>query len=333
MNVITGGAGLLGGRLAVELRDRGEAVRIFDFQKPGPMPEGIEYAGGDIRDACAVARACEGAERIYHLAALMHVGRIQPKLVREVNIGGLENVMAAAEKCGARRVVFTSTIELYGVKPEAPCREDSPKDPPPGYPAHKWESERKLVAFSQRTGIEVGFTRMPMIFGPGFYHQKVILLFFEALARGLPIPVFDGGGKLGKGVALSDAVDGLILTGERPEAAGEAFNICSDEVWTHRELIEGVISRVGSRSRVFGVPSRAIAAGFDALAAIGLNPIAAEHFHFALHDCVYDITKAKTLLGYAPKKTCVEALAETYQAYIAGDRGELRKAVANSLLK
>jgi len=333
VNLITGGAGLLGFNLALELHGRGAAVRVFDFRAPEQLPSGIEFVEGDIRDAAAVERACEGAERIYHLAALMHVGPIEPRTVREVNIGGLENVMCAAERRGARRVVFTSTIELYGVEPECPCGEDSRKEPPPGYPAHKWESEQKLLAFSRRTGVEVAFTRMPMIFGPGFYHQKIILLFFEALKLGLPIPVLDDGGRLGTAVALSDAVDGLILTGERPEAAGEAFNICSGEVWTHRELIEDVISRVGSRSRVFGVPSGPLRAAFDALAAFNLNPIAAEHFHFSLHDCVYDISKAKSLLGYAPKKSCADALAETYRAYHAGGGRELRKAVANSLLK
>ena len=324
---------MLGRNLARALRDRGREVRIYDFLAPEPAVEGVEFVRGDIRDAGSVALACGGAERIYHLAALMHVGRIEPKTVREVNIGGLENVMAAAERRGARRIVFTSTIELYGVKPEVPCREDSRKEPPEGYPAHKWASEQKLTAFMQRTGVEASFTRMPMIFGPGFYHYKIVLLFFEALALGLPIPVLDEGGRLGKAVALSDAVEGLTLAGERPEAAGEAFNICCEETWTHRELIEDVIGRVGSRSRVVGVPSGPLRAGFGVLAALGLNPVAEEHFNFALHDCVYDIMKAKTLLGYAPAKSTAEALAETYEAYMAGGRRELGKAVANSLIK
>jgi nucleoside-diphosphate-sugar epimerase len=333
MDVVTGGAGLLGYNLAAALKSRGRRVRVVDFREPSPLLEGVEFARADIRDAEAVARACEGAERIFHLAALMHVGRIKPKIVREVNIGGLDNVMAAAERAGVRRIVFASTIELYGVAPELPCREDSPKDPPPGYPAQKWESELKLIAFAQRTGIEAGFTRMPMIFGPGFYHQKIVLLFFEAVSRGLPVPVLDDGERLGKAVALCDAVRGLLLVGDRPEAVGEAFNICCDEIWTHREMIEEFIGRVGSRSRVFGVPSALLRAGFDALAGLGLSPVAPEHFHFTLHDCVYDISKAKSLLGYAPRKTTVEALAETYESYMAGSRKELRKAVANALLK
>ncbi len=333
MDVVTGGSGLLGRNLAGALRNAGRRVRIVDFSEPAAALHGVEFARADVRDAEAVARACEGAERIFHLAALMHVGRIVPKTVREVNIGGLENVMSAAERAGVRRIVFASTIELYGTEPSLPCHENSPKDPPPGYPMHKWESELLLQSFSYRTGIEVGVARMPMIFGPGFYHQKIVLLFFEAVRLGLPIPVLDDGERLGKAVALSDAAAGLMLIGDRPEAAGEAFNICCDEVWTHRELIEGFIRRVRSRSIVFGVPSAPLRAGFDVLAGLGLNPIAHEHFHFALHDCVYEIGKAKRMLGYAPRKTTEDALVETYESYMAGGRKELQKAVSNALIK
>ncbi|MFH1539694.1 MAG: NAD-dependent epimerase/dehydratase family protein [bacterium] len=324
IDLVTGGAGLLGLALGRKLAESGRRVRLFDIREPESPPPGAEVVTGDIRDPADVDRAVAGAERVFHLATLMHVGKIRPKMVRDVNIGGLKNVMRAAERHGVGRIVFSSTIELYGTAPADPCTEDSPKDPPPGYPAHKWESENLLLEFSGRTGIPVGFTRMPMILGPGFYHFKMILSFFDALRAGLSIPLLDGGRKKGRMVALDDAVQGLMLVGEREEAIGEAFNICCAEVWTHRGLIEEVIERVGSRSRVVSVPSSLIIPGFKLASALGLSPVAPEHFYFALNDCNYVIDKAVELLGYKPTKTSAEAMAETHEHYL-DNRRKLKK--------
>ncbi|HOX29329.1 MAG TPA: NAD-dependent epimerase/dehydratase family protein, partial [bacterium] len=193
MILVTGASGLLGTALVSELASSGEKVRAFDFRPSGQMPAGVDFVHGDIRDPSAVRRAAERCDTIFHLAALMHVGRIVPKTVEDVNIGGLKNIMDAAAGSGVRRIVFTSTIEIYGVRPETPSREDSPKNPPPGYAEHKWRSENMLSSFSKKSGVEVAVTRMPLILGPGFYHQKSMLLFFETISRGLPVPLLDGG--------------------------------------------------------------------------------------------------------------------------------------------
>ncbi|MEW6203251.1 MAG: NAD(P)-dependent oxidoreductase [bacterium] len=332
MDLITGGSGLLGQALARRLAEEGRAVRIFDLRKPDELPEGVEFTGGDIRDGVAVDRVVRGAVRIFHLAALMHVGKIEPKVVREVNIGGLKNLMHAAERHRVRRIVFSSTIEIYGTSPPYPCYEDSPKNPPPGYATHKWESENLLLDFQRETGVEVSFTRMPMIFGAGFYHFKPILILFDLILAGLPVPVLDGGAKEGKIVSLDDAVQGLILCGEKEEAAGEAFNICCADVFTHRSLIEGLAQAVGSRSRVVSIPSALIKPGFELIFKLKFSPVAPEHFYFTLSDCVYDISKASHLLGYKPEKTSVVAMVETLQSY-RRERWKFRKKkVANLLI-
>jgi len=333
MELITGGAGLLGRHLAESLCGDGRRVRLFDFREPERIPAGAEFFQGDIRDPGAVSRALDGVETVYHLAALMHVGKNDPSLMRSVNIGGLKNLMNRAGKSSVRRIVFASTIELYGVRPAVPCREDSPKKPPPGYPFHKLESERLLKEFSARTGVETVFPRMPMILGPGFYHFKLTLMFFEAISRNMPVFVLDGGDHKGRMVAARDAVQGFRLCAEKPGVCGEAFNICGDDVFTHGSLLKGIIERIGSRSRVYSVPSRLVKAWFDALHPLGAMPVAKEHFYFSLHNCNYSIDKAKRVLGYRPGTDTVTAMAETYESYISGGRRELRKELSNNLLK
>jgi nucleoside-diphosphate-sugar epimerase len=333
MELITGGAGLLGGHLAKTLIGDGVPARLFDFRTPERVPDGAEFVCGDIRSERDVRAALEGVETVYHLAALMHVGGGSPALARSVNIGGLQNLMDCAEKSDVRRIVFASTIELYGVKPEVPCREDSPKNPPPGYPSHKLQGERMLSDFSLRTGVETVFPRFPMILGAGFYHFKLILWFFEAISRNLPVFVLDDGARKGRMVAARDAVAGLILCARTHGVCREAFNICADDVFTHRSFLEDVIKKTGSKSRVFSIPSAVAAPVEAALQSLGLSPVAREHFQFSLSDCDYSIDKAKRVLGYRPTTGAASAMAETYYSYISGGRAELKKELSNDLLK
>jgi len=332
MYLITGAAGLLGSHLARSLRDDGLEIRLYDFQTPENAPAGAEFFEGDIRDPDRLSIAMKGVKTVFHLAALMHVGRNNPLLMHSVNIGGLKNVMNCARKAGVSRIVFTSTIELYGIRPADPCHEDSPKNPPPGYPCHKLSGEKMLAEFSTCTGIETVYTRMPMVLGPGFYHFKTILAFFEALHRNAPVFVLDRGDRRGRMVAVCDAVQGLRLCAETPDISGEAFNICADDVFTHRGLIEGLIRKTGSRSRIFEVPSKPVRAAFDALYPLGIMPVGREHFYFSLHHCDYVIDKAKSRLGYRPSKDTVSAITKTYESYISGGRREMKKELANNLL-
>jgi len=333
VELITGGAGLLGGHLAWALISDGVPARLFDFRTPDRAPKGAEFVKGDIRNEKDVSEALEGVETVYHLAALMHVGGGSTALARSVNIEGLQNLMDCAEKSGVRRIVFASTIELYGVKPEVPCREDSSKNPPPGYPAHKLQGEQMLSDFALRTGIETVFPRFPMILGAGFYHFKLILWFFEAISMNLPVFVLDDGARKGRMVAARDAVAALLLCARTPGVCREAFNICADDVFTHRRFLEDVIEKAGSKSRVFSIPYAVAAPVEEALQSLRLSPVAREHFLFSLSDCDYSIDKAKRVLGYRPTTDAASAMTETYFSYIRGGRAELKKQLSNDLLK
>lgn len=332
MDLVTGAAGLLGYNLVLKLQSIGRRVRAFDYQRPASLPDGVEIVAGDVRDRAAMECALDGIDTVFHLAAIMHVGKFKPVVVESVNIGGLRNLLECAAASRVRRIVFASSIEIYGVEPSYPCYEDSPKSPPAGYPEHKWRGEKMCLEFSEKHGIEVVFTRMPMIFGPGFYHFKPLLLMFDAIRLGLPMFVLDGGGNKGVVVGLRDAVNGIILASAKPEAAGEAFNICGPDVFTHLSFISVLIRMAGSVSPVFSVPSAIVRPGFEIVRALGLSPVAPEHFYFTLSDCVYDISKARKMLGYDPKTESVQAAFEAYQSYIAARRAPLKRKVASEIL-
>ena len=177
MHLVTGGSGVLGRAVIRELLDHGVKVRVLDLKAPpAELGREVEFAKGSVLDAAAVDRAMSGIEVAHHLAASMPQADLTPRGFWEINVGGTLNVAAAAIKARARRMVFASTIEIYGLqyREEFPVTEESEKRFTGIYSRNKWECEKRLLALREEHGLEVVFPRMPMIFGPGFSHSHLL---------------------------------------------------------------------------------------------------------------------------------------------------------------
>ncbi|GAB4391167.1 MAG: NAD-dependent epimerase/dehydratase family protein [Kiloniellaceae bacterium] len=115
LSLVTGGSGFIGRHLVQALAERGERVRIFDLRASADLPGrggSVEFRQGDITDRAAVERAMEGAERVFHLAADPNLWRRDKSSFERINLGGTENVLAAAERQRPDRVVYTSTESI-----------------------------------------------------------------------------------------------------------------------------------------------------------------------------------------------------------------------------
>ncbi|MBV9772294.1 MAG: SDR family NAD(P)-dependent oxidoreductase, partial [Bryobacterales bacterium] len=139
--VVTGGGGFIGSHLVERLLALGANVTAFirynSRNHPGfldllaPHTKNIRFVRGDIRDPEAVRAALEGAETVFHLAALAGIpySYIHPIEVFEVNANGTLNVLVGARDAGLRRVVIASTSEVYGSAIYVPIDEQHPKQP------------------------------------------------------------------------------------------------------------------------------------------------------------------------------------------------------------
>ena len=162
---ITGGAGFIGTALTRALITAGHVVRILDIKPSQAFPAHSRIV--DVRDRAAMIGALEGVDVIYHLAA-EHRDDVTPtSLYYDVNVGGAENVVAAAKVHGIGQIIFTSSVALYGLGKGA-SREDDAPDPFNDYGASKWQSEQVFNAWAEQdAGRSLITARLVATFGPG----------------------------------------------------------------------------------------------------------------------------------------------------------------------
>ncbi len=315
--LVTGASGLLGRNLTTDLLRRGYRVRTLDVKRMNNMPEGIEFIEGDILNTDVTQHACRDIDVVFHLAALLPQTRASQEKFHSVNVRGTENMLSAAVSESVKRFVLSSSVEIYGIPDHIPCTEDAPKKLLGTYSQNKLECEELCARYSANFGIEIVMMRMPMIFGPGYWHEKFYLGMFEALSAGSPIRIIGAGKNRHQVVACSDVTAAYLLAAETPGAAGEAFNIASDptKVLTVRETAESVIRRVGSASKLTFVNKNLARMMIRLMSVLGRPLLLDEHRQVPFVDYVFDIEKAKQVLGYNPRKEDVEAIAETAEWY------------------
>jgi len=317
MHVVTGGSGVLGRALIRELLENGHEVRVLDLKPPPEDLVGrVEFIPGSVLDPDAADRALDGADVVHHLAASMPQADLSARGFWEINVGGTLNIANAAIRRGTRRIVFASTIEIYGLylPHEFPVKEDDEKRFTGTYSRNKFECENRLMDLREKHGLEVSFPRMPMIFGPGFYHEPSMMLLFRLIRRGFPVPMVAWPDAPWGSVSSADAAAGFRLCSESAEADGEAFNLAAADAPPCREALLDFIRRVGSRSRVLPVPSWLTSGVVDLMERFeDYSPTPAELVRFALVGGHYSIDKAVRVLGYKPRLSAVEGMESAYR--------------------
>ncbi len=299
--LVTGGAGFIGSNLVHQLCRDGHDVRVFDDLSTGRVTNldglfpGLEFQEADLRDPAACAKAVDGREVIFHLAALNSVPRSlkEPVATHEVNVSGTVHLLHAARQAGVRRVVFASSSSVYGDHEEARDRETLPYRPKAPYPVSKVAGELYCRTFSQNFGLETVILRLFNVFGPRqnplSEYAAVIPRFLQAMRRGEPLTVF-GDGTGGRDFTYVDnVVHAFLLAAAAPGVSGEAFNIACGRSRALNELVyhlQRVLDRV---AKVNYAPHRP---------GDRLNSEA-------------DIAKAERMLGYTAPVDFVDGLRRT----------------------
>jgi nucleoside-diphosphate-sugar epimerase len=309
MELVTGGSGYFGSLLVLRLKDKKRRVRIFDLNPPDAAD--VEFVRGDIRDAGAIERACEGVSVIHHNVAMVPLAK-DKHAFESVNRDGTRNMLEAAKAAGVRKVIAMSSSAVFGAPQKNPVDEDTAPHPQEDYGRAKLAAEEICHTFA-KGGLDVTIIRPRTIMGHG--RLGIMQILFEWIRLGKNVPVFDGGKNVYQFVHADDLAAACIAAAERKGSA--TYNIGAAEYGTMRETLEGLIAHAGTKSRVVSVPTRPAVATMNVTSRLGWSPLGAYHALMYGKSMYFDITKAKRELGYAPRHDNVEMFCDSYDWYVA----------------
>lgn len=312
---VTGVTGFVGGELARVLLERGYQVAgLVRPESRAKVPAGVEPVIGELADQAALERGTQGRDVVFHSAALLGE---PPKASGEawyeaVNVAGTVDLARAASRAGVRRFVQVSTVGVYGNAHRALTEADE-EQPDSVYHRTKCAADRELIGFAKSAGLPYVIVRPPITVGPG--NLKTHLLKMAKLAARDRFPTF--GSDLKQRLPLvevADLADALELAA-RVSPPDETYLISSGEGYSFGEILGAMARFSGGTSGTLRVPRFLGLAGaltFEALAAVtGIAPPLTRHKLAVFEqDRAMDISKAKRLLGYAPRYTKLEHLLE-----------------------
>ncbi|HEY2986192.1 MAG TPA: NAD-dependent epimerase/dehydratase family protein [Candidatus Binatia bacterium] len=266
--LITGGAGFLGSHLTDALLQRGDEVTILDVasdlkvrhQTGNPR---FRHVRDSILNREILKALVSWCDVVYHLAAVVGVDHYvgDPYEVLNVNVNGTQNVLIAAFN-SHKKVVFSSTSEIYGKSPAVPFTEDadrvlgSTKIDRWCYSTSKAVGEHFCFAF-EKLGLPVIVLRYFNVYGPRLDQMdvgRVITIFLGQLMRGAPLTVIGDGQQTRCFTYVDDAIRATVAAGLESEAVGQIINVGSDEEVTINEVAEKMIRLSGLPSSVVLVP-------------------------------------------------------------------------------
>jgi len=322
--LITGGAGFLGSHLAERLLEKGDEVSVIDDLSTGSI-ENIESLKGHasfhytietIMNEPVLAELVDRADVVFHLAAAVGVRLIveSPVNTIETNVHGTEKVLKLANK-KRKKVVLTSTSEVYGKADAVPFREDGDLVMGPtskgrwSYACSKAIDEFLALAYHKEKRLPIVVARLFNTVGPrqtGRYGM-VIPNFVKQALLGHPLTVHGDGTQTRCFTYVTDVVGQLVALSEDPGAVGEVFNVGNDrEEITILQLAERVKTRAGSESAIELVPyEKAYEEGFE-----------------DMRRRVPDLSKLRALTGYEPRVQLDEIL-DRVIAYFTSDATRL----------
>src|SRR5713101_5601578 len=244
--LITGGAGFIGSHLAEQLLARGDEVHLLDDLSTGSIENvapiknhpNLTYHIDTIRNYRLTAELVDICDIIYHLAAAVGVKLIVESPVKtiETNIRGTDIVLSLAAK-KRKRVLITSTSEVYGKRDRVPFNEEDDLVMGPtskgrwSYACSKAIDEFLAIAYWKEKRVPTVIARLFNTVGPrqtGRYGMVIPGLIRQAL-RGREMTVYGDGSQTRCFTHVSDAVGALIALADNPGANGEVYNIGSTE--------------------------------------------------------------------------------------------------------
>lgn len=319
--LITGATGAIGPLVVNEFFNEGFSIRTLSLDQPKAemWPLDVDARIGDITDSSSVAAAMEGVDAVIHMAALLHIVNPPPDLERlyeQVNVGGTSVVVEAALRAGVRRLVFFSTIAVYGRSDGKIVTENDPVHPDTFYARTKLEAEHVVLRAKNLEGRHIGSVmRLGAVYGSrikGNYQRLV-----HSLARGRFVPIGAGSNRRSL-VYDKDVARAAVLVAGHDDAAGKIFNVTDGSFHSVNEIIGTICHALGRKPPSMSLPVSAVrlAAGFieDGMKLLGRqSPLSRETIDKYTEDIAVDSQRIQRELGFKPQYDLAAGWKETVE--------------------
>src|SRR5262245_22157740 len=254
--LVTGAGGFIGSHLAERLTGAGAITRaLVRYTSSGsrgwldssPAKADVEVLAGDICDREILARAMQGVDTVFHLAALIGIpySYDAPASYLRTNVEGTLAVLQTAMGAGVRRVVHTSTSEVYGSAIRVPIDETHPLQTQSPYAASKASADLMALSFHRAFGAEVVTVRPFNTYGPRQSARAVIPTIITQALGGSAIRL----GNLSPTrdfTYVRDTVDGFVRAADAAGVAGRTFNLGTGQDISIGDLARTIQSLLGT---------------------------------------------------------------------------------------
>ena len=323
--LVTGGNGFTGRHLVRALVERGDDVTVLDIsdgdpRDVGPLKSrGVRFIVGSVDDEAKLAEAVPGQHLIFHLASAFRDIHQGAPLFQKVDVEGTERLLRAARQAGVRRVIHCSTQGVHGSLPAGtvPGNEDSPMAPIDYYCEAKVAAEAVADAFIAE-GMDIVNIRPTSIYGPGDTHGWLKL--FRLCKKGR-FPMLGSGATANHPVYVGNLVDAFLLAAKVPDARGRTYLIGDDRYVSLDELVQLIGKVLDTEVRIYRFPWYTPVYLLAHLMEVVSKPFKYQPPLFRRRLTWYatnrgwDISRARSELGYRPRVRLEEGLRKTMNWY------------------
>jgi len=270
LQAVTGADGFIGSHLVEALVRAGHPVRalaLYNSQGswgwldslPADVLDQVEVVLGDVRDAEQMLSFCAGADTVFHLAALIAIpySYVAPRSYVATNAGGTLNVLESVRRAGVRRLVHTSTSEVFGTAQRVPIDEEHPLQGQSPYSASKIAADVLVDSFHRSFGVPAVTLRPFNTYGPRQSARAVIPTVISQIAAGQRVISLGALDPTRDFNFVADTVAAFVAVGQAEDKVlGQAFNAGSGREVSIGELVSTIATVMDAEVEVVADPSR-----------------------------------------------------------------------------
>ncbi|MFD1002994.1 NAD-dependent 4,6-dehydratase LegB [Ohtaekwangia kribbensis] len=261
--LVTGADGFIGSHLTQRLLEEGCKVKAFVYYNsfnswgwidtfPKELKNKLEIFSGDIRDPNGVRTAMQGVDVVFHLAALIAIpfSYHSPDSYVDTNVKGTLNVVQAARDLNTKRVLVTSTSEVYGTAQYVPIDERHPRQPQSPYSASKIGADCIAESFYRSFNLPITIVRPFNTFGPRQSARAVIPTIITQLLNGASSLKLGDLTPTRDLLYVKDTVEGFVAIAKCDELVGHDVNIATQSEISVGDLARKLVSQIGSDIKI-----------------------------------------------------------------------------------